>query len=283
MIKEALEKIKSNPLVSVVIPTRNSAKTIESCINSIHEQSYQNTETIIVDSKSIDETTNISKRLGCNHVISTDWKLLGARYEGFKVAAGDYILMLDSDQILEKSTIERCLVSSQQSDMLCLEEMPYKPRTFVEKLNEADRQLIHHEFTVQKDPLYGTLLARFYRRDILEKAFNRIPEELYPFVVAHDHAIIYYEAWKRSSNVGIVPNAVWHNEPTTLIELWRKNFRYGKSAKQLLKLGPYNDLLKSKNRLRKTNSKEILLSKDRFLSSLLLLLKAPAYLGGLYL
>ena len=28
---------------------------------------------------------------------------LWARYEGFKVAAGDYILMLDSDQILEKS------------------------------------------------------------------------------------------------------------------------------------------------------------------------------------
>jgi cellulose synthase/poly-beta-1,6-N-acetylglucosamine synthase-like glycosyltransferase len=42
MIKEAWEKIKSNPLVSVVIPTRNSAKTIESCINSIHEQSYHN-------------------------------------------------------------------------------------------------------------------------------------------------------------------------------------------------------------------------------------------------
>jgi hypothetical protein len=53
--------------------------------------------------------------------------------------------------------------------------MLYKPRTFVEKLNEADRQLIHHEFTVQKDPLYGTLLARFYRRDILEMDFNRIP------------------------------------------------------------------------------------------------------------
>lgn len=278
-----VEKTKPNSLVSIVIPTRNSAKTIESCIKSINEQSYKNIETIIVDSKSIDDTTSISKRMGCTHLISTNWKLLGARYEGFKIAAGDYILMLDSDQILEKSTIERCILMSQQNDMLCLEEMPYKPKTLIEKLNQADRRLIHRQFTVQKDPFFGTLLARFYKRHILEMAFKSIPAELYPFVIAHDHAIIYYEAWKCSSSIGIIPNAVWHNEPTTFTELWRKNFRYGKSTRQLLKLGCYNNLLKNKTRLRKTDSNKMLLSKDSLLSSLLLLLKAPAYLSGLYL
>jgi glycosyltransferase involved in cell wall biosynthesis len=276
----ALRVIELNSLVSVVIPTKNSSKTLESCIQSIQKQSYPNIETIIVDSKSNDDTLNISNSLGCKQVISTNWKLLGARYEGLKVATGDYILMLDSDQILETSAIERCIVFAQRYDMLCLEEMSYKPRTFVEKLNQADRQLIHHEYDVQKHPLYGTLLARFYRRDILEKTFKHIPVVLFPLVVFYDHAIIYYEAWKVSSNVGIVPNAVWHNEPTTIIELWRKNFRYGKSTKMLLKSKHYNDLVKNKVRLRKTNSRE--LSKYKFLSSLLLLLKAPAYLSGLY-
>jgi glycosyltransferase involved in cell wall biosynthesis len=272
--------IELNLLVSVVIPTKNSSKTLESCIQSIQKQSYPNIETIIVDSKSNDDTLNISNSLGCKQVISTNWKLLGARYEGLKVATGDYVLMLDSDQILEKSAIERCVVLAQRYDMLCLEEMPYEPRTFVEKLNQADRQLIHHEFDIQKHPLYGTLLARFYRRDILEKTFKHIPSVLLPFVVFYDHAIIYYEAWKVSNNVGIVPNALWHNEPTTITELLRKNFRYGKSTKTLLKSNHYNDLVKNKVRLRKTNSKKLL--KYRFLSSLLLLLKAPAYLSGLY-
>jgi glycosyltransferase involved in cell wall biosynthesis len=272
--------IELNLLVSVVIPTKNSSKTLESCIQSIQKQSYPKIETIIVDSKSNDDTLNISNSLGCKQVISTNWKLLGARYEGLKVATGDYILMLDSDQILEKSAIERCVVLAQRYDMLCLEEMPYEPRTFVEKLNQADRQLIHHEFDIQKHPLYGTLLARFYRRDILEKTFKHIPSVLLPFVVFYDHAIIYYEAWKVSNNVGIVPNALWHNEPTTITELLRKNFRYGKSTKMLLKSNHYNDLVKNKVRLRKTNSKKLL--KYRFLSSLLLLLKAPAYLSGLY-
>ena len=123
------------------------------------------------------------------------------------------------------------------------------------------------------------LLARFYRRDILEKTFKHIP------VVPPVSRILWscYNllwSWKVSSNVGIVPNAVWHNEPTTIIELWRKNFRYGKSTKLLLKSKHYNDLVKNKVGLRKTNSSE--LSKYKFLSSLLLLLKAPAYLSGLY-
>lgn len=272
--------IKLNLLVSVVVPTKNSSKTIVSCIQSIQRQSYPNIETIIVDSNSNDDTLNISSSLGCKQVVSTNWNLLGARYEGMKVATGNYILMLDSDQILDKSAIERCIIFAQRYDMLCLEEMTYEPRTIVEKLNRADRQLIHHEFDIQKHPLYGTLLARFYRRDILDKTFKHIPAVLFPFVVFYDHAIIYYEAWKISNNVGIVPNAVWHNEPTTITELWRKNFRYGRSTKMLLKSKHYNDIVKNKVRLRKTNSRGLL--KYRFLSSLLLLLKAPAYLSGLY-
>jgi glycosyltransferase involved in cell wall biosynthesis len=95
-------------LVSIVIPTRNSSKTIEHCINSVQEQSYRNTETIIVDSKSTDDTASISERMGCR-VIFTKWKTLGARYIGFLASAGKFILMLDSDQILEKSAIARCV------------------------------------------------------------------------------------------------------------------------------------------------------------------------------
>ena len=59
-------------------------------------------------------------------IVSTDWKLLGARYQGFKVSTGDYILMLDSDQVLEKEAIDRSVVLFDEFDMLCLEEMSYR-------------------------------------------------------------------------------------------------------------------------------------------------------------
>lgn len=267
------------PLVSIVIPTRNSSNTIEECLSAIQKQSYENIETIIVDSKSADSTTEIAAARLCK-VISTDWKLLGARYLGCKAASGEFVLMLDSDQILLEEAVERSLPLFKDYDMLCLEEMSYTNNTLIQKMFEADRRMIHDEAQIQLHPIYGTLLARFYRRSLLNHAFEAIPTTLLPSVVAHDHAIIYYEAWKLSNRIGILPNAVRHNEPATILELWKKNFRYGKSTRALMANGYYNDFLRRKTRLRKTGTRKI--TRDRLLSSLLLSLKAPAYLLGLH-
>jgi glycosyltransferase involved in cell wall biosynthesis len=266
--------------VSIVIPTRNSSRTIEECLLAIQKQSCQNIETIIVDSKSTDDTREIATAKGCK-VISTDWKLLGARYLGYKAAVGDYILMLDSDQVLAHNTVERSLRLFETYDMLCLEEISYHRRTLIEKMFEADRRLINRELQLQIDPIYGTLLPRFYKRNLLGQAFEAIPKTFLSFVIAHDHAIIYYEAWKLSTRVGVLPNGVYHNEPTTLLELWRKNFRYGRSTKALLANGYYNDFIRKKTRFRKVSTG--IITADRFMSSLLLSLKAPAYLLGQYL
>lgn len=266
------------PRVSIVIPTKNSAHTIEKCLRSVRGQSYQNIEVIVVDTKSTDDTLNISAGMG-SKVISTDWKLLGARYEGFKATTGDYILMLDSDQILEKHAVERATLLAEEYDILHLEEASCKPEKIIGRMYQADRRLIHKEFNIQKDATSGTLLARFYRRDILGKAFERIPETLFPFVIAYDHAIIYYEACKISNKIGTVSNAVWHIELKSLMEVWRKNFHYGRSTKKILEEGTYKQLVRDKTRLRKTKTK---MSKDRLLSSLLLLLKGPPYFLGLY-
>jgi hypothetical protein len=61
---------------------------------------------------------------------------------------------------------------------------------------EADRRMVHSEAQIQLHPIYGTLLARFYKRNLLDDAFEAIPKPLLSSVIAHDHAIIYYEAWK---------------------------------------------------------------------------------------
>jgi glycosyltransferase involved in cell wall biosynthesis len=57
--------------VSIVIPTRNSSNTIEECLLAIQKQSYKNIETIVVDSKSTNDTREIATSRGCK-VISTD-------------------------------------------------------------------------------------------------------------------------------------------------------------------------------------------------------------------
>jgi glycosyltransferase involved in cell wall biosynthesis len=271
--------MKSNPLVSIIIPTYNSEKALAKCLESIKNQTYKNIEVIVVDSYSRDRTIKIAESFGVR-VIQTNWKLLGARYLGFRESDGDVILLLDSDQILERTVIERSVkLLNNGYDMLCLEERVFEPKGWISKMFEADRKLIHKFADVHLDPLEGVLLARVYRREILDIAFRKIPEPLFPIVVAHDHAIIYYEAYKASQKVGIVPNAVWHIEPNNLRNLLKKNYRYGKSAYELKKTGYYEELLRRKVRFRKHAFKDWKLGLQSYL---LLILKGIGYYLGYF-
>ena len=51
-----------NPLVSVIIPTYNSSRTLEKCLESIKNQTYKNIEIIVVDNNSTDNTKEIAKK-----------------------------------------------------------------------------------------------------------------------------------------------------------------------------------------------------------------------------
>ncbi len=100
------------PLVSVIIPTYNSANYIEQTINSILDQSYQNFEIIVVDDSSTDDTTKILKRLS-----EVDQRILYFKIEhagipsvprnvGIKKANGEFIAFLDSDDLWTKYKLE---------------------------------------------------------------------------------------------------------------------------------------------------------------------------------
>jgi glycosyltransferase involved in cell wall biosynthesis len=271
--------MKTEPLVSIVVPTFNSEKTLAMCLQSVKAQTYENIEVIVVDSNSRDATVDIASSFGAK-IVQTDWKLLGARYLGFKESAGDVMFLLDSDQILERTLVERAVKALGDGyDMLCLEEYTFRPEGWVQKMFEADRRLIHKFADVHSDPLAGVLLARVYRKEVLSEVFADIPEILLKEVVAHDHAIIYYEAYKLSQKVSVVPHAVWHIEPGSLRSLIKKNYRYGQSTYSLIKSGFYQDLLQKKVRFRKGALKDWRLGVQTYL---LLMVKGVGYYAGYF-
>ena len=53
-----------NSLISIVIPTKNSADTLTLCLESIKKQTYPNYELIIVDGFSSDKTIDIARKYG---------------------------------------------------------------------------------------------------------------------------------------------------------------------------------------------------------------------------
>jgi len=241
--------------VTITIPTYNSEKTLRTTLQSVKDQTYEDIEISVVDSHSKDKTCEIAKEFGAT-VYQYEGTLLGARGEGVKRANGDYILLLDSDQVLEKTTIARAVELMKEYDMLWLYERSYYVKTTLDRLYDADRELIQKHAVDFIMPVGGTILPRFYKKEILVKAFSQMPKEILPLCVAHDHAIIYYEARKNSEKIGKLDNAIWHIEPQGWINLFKKTYRYGKTTKKLVKNNAYVEIIQSKNKMRKFYSED---------------------------
>jgi glycosyltransferase involved in cell wall biosynthesis len=91
-----------SPLVSFVIPTLNSEKTLEKCLNSISRQDYPSIEILIIDGGSIDNTIKIAQKFNAKiHVFKGP--LGDARKLGFEISYGELIGFWDSDIYLPNS------------------------------------------------------------------------------------------------------------------------------------------------------------------------------------
>ncbi|MFC1488297.1 glycosyltransferase family 2 protein [Thermodesulfobacteriota bacterium] len=101
---------KSDPLVSIVLPTRNRASMIEECIKSCLNQTYRNIELIVVD-ESTDETPQILERLAINDKRIQVYQeacgnLPAALNYGFRWTRGDFLTWMCDDDIYEPDAIE---------------------------------------------------------------------------------------------------------------------------------------------------------------------------------
>ncbi len=89
-------------LVSVIIVTFNSARTLPFVLASIRKQSYPKRyiETLIIDGGSTDSTLSIAKKYGSRIIHNPRVEPLYARYLGYMQAKGNYIMYLDHDEVM---------------------------------------------------------------------------------------------------------------------------------------------------------------------------------------
>ncbi len=102
----------SSSLISIIIPCYNDAEYIEQAVLSALNQTYTNTEVIVVDDGSNAETKVVLKKLEpkITKLITQDNKGQStARNVGIKDAKGEYILILDSDDFFEPTFCEKAI------------------------------------------------------------------------------------------------------------------------------------------------------------------------------
>lgn len=98
-------------LISIIVPCYNQAHFLEACLQSVMEQSYQNWECIIVNDGSPDNTAEIAsnwikKDNRFQYFYKENGGLSSARNAGIKQAKGEFIQLLDSDDLLQKDKLK---------------------------------------------------------------------------------------------------------------------------------------------------------------------------------
>lgn len=123
--------LKNQPLVSVIIPSRNEGHRIGECIKTLKEQTYKKLEILIVDDSS-DNTVDVIKSIVRDDkrfkIIKQDklqkaW--IGkpfALQQGSKLAKGEWLLFIDADTYYDPLIIERSVehATHNKLDMLSL-------------------------------------------------------------------------------------------------------------------------------------------------------------------
>ncbi len=97
-----------DPLVSIIIPTRNSASTLPTCLSSVRRQTYKALEVIVVDNYSKDQTRRIAEEHGAKVYLKGPERSSQKNY-GAKMAKGEYLYFIDADFILHPNVIEECI------------------------------------------------------------------------------------------------------------------------------------------------------------------------------
>ena len=115
--------IQAQPLISVILPTRNRARLLARAIRSVLAQTYRNLELIVVDDASTDNTAEIVASFPDARVrylrLEENRRAAAARNFGLEAARGDLISYLDDDDffLLDKLTKQVAMMTAAPADV----------------------------------------------------------------------------------------------------------------------------------------------------------------------
>ena len=225
--------MNSFPLVSVIIPTRNSAQFLEACLQSIKNQTYKNIEIIVVDNNSTDNTKEIVRSVIARSEATWQSRIFifnkgpersTQRNYGAKNANGKYFLFIDSDMELTPKVIEECVKIIQSKNDISALIIPEKS--------------VGIGFWAQ----CKTLERSFYVGVSWMEAVRFVRKDTYIQAGGYDENIVSGEDWDLSQrieklgNIGRIEDIIFHNEGK--ISLWktvRKKYYYSQEFLKYLK------------------------------------------------
>jgi len=116
------------PSISFIVPTLNSERVLDRCLESIRLQDYpkDRIEVIVVDAGSIDDTLEIAKRHKVNSILANPLRTGEAgKVVGIDASSNEIVALIDSDNVLEGTEWLRRMVKPFENPQICSSEPLY--------------------------------------------------------------------------------------------------------------------------------------------------------------
>ncbi len=222
----------NHDLVTVVITTRNSIRTIERCVDSIRLQDVTAIEVIVVDNHSDDGTVE-AVRDKVDRLIVAGPERCAQRNVGIWQASGLYTLIVDSDMVLNANVVRMALSAINMSGAaaVVIPEQSFGTG-FWARCKQRERSFYHSD--------RRTTAARFFRTAALRE------------LGGYDEYLVSGEDWdlsiRATESPAFADAVIQHDEGhLRLTSLASKKFYYGKflprfiakhGRKALIRLNP---------------------------------------------
>ena len=232
-------------LFSVIIPVYNVEKYLRACLDSVLNQTLPDWEAICVDDGSSDGSAFILNEYAAKDdrikvIVQPNAGTAAARNAGLRVAQGDYIFFLDSDDWLESDSFQILADRLQGEDILCFSGKRYFESTGLfhpadilpEKTYQSGMDYYNENALLPRDFAFVCVVLRAYSRPFLLK-----------YGLFFDDGISYEDnLW--------VPKVLYYAQTVTVIPdmLYLYRIREG-SKMQEVSLNRKMDMLKVANRL----------------------------------
>ena len=224
-------------MISVVVSLYNVEKYIVACLSSIVQQTFRDFELILVDDGSTDNSVSVAKEY--LEKTGTDYRLIlkknggqsSARNTGLKESKGEYIVFIDSDDVISKDFLE-ILINAFQDDV--------------------DFTFCNYEFVKTQDPPidYDERSSVFSKNEMITQFLKRtigfvVPSMMFKRSFLIDNNLFFRENIRFSEDQMFIWETIFACRRVNY--LYRKAYGYYVREQSIMTGSPYNKIVSGFN------------------------------------
>lgn len=236
-------------LVSVVVPVYNTKDYLRKCVKSIIEQTHQELEIILVDDGSTDGSAELcdqlqilDKRIIVIH--KQNGGVVSARSAGIEKATGGYVLLIDSDDWIEKEMIAGLYKIAVESDADIVTSGYYKETDttcgiFLDEVEQgiynsiSDKKYLFENLIycggLERHGIDFSLWSKLIRKTLLKEVHMCVDDKI---TYAEDAAVV-YSCCVRAKTIVVSHNVYYHYVMRIGSAVYSKNEYYYRDINEL--------------------------------------------------